>query len=89
MVETEIRGQAEQPGAERRLAPVEGELPVRRQEDVLEDVLGMLAAHHADDQRKEPPRVRPVELFECSWSVSFAASGQRKIRMDVHAQLRG
>ena len=65
VVEAQIRRQPIQPRAERRLAAKAVELPVRREKNLLQQVLGVgRVAEHAAGDAVEPSGVGPVELLE-------------------------
>ena len=57
--------QAVEPGAQGRLAPKAGQLPVSLDEHVLEQILGVVGgSRHARQQPEEPTGVRPVQGLE-------------------------
>ena len=80
VVETEVDRQPIEPRPERRLAAEAVELPVRRQEDLLEHVLRVgRVAQHADGHAVEPPRMRPIHLFERPEVALPASFDQREV----------
>ena len=80
IVETEVDRQAVQPRPERRLAAEALQLPVRREEDLLEHVLRVgRVAQHANGHAVEPPRMRPVHLFERPQVALPAPFDQREV----------
>ena len=67
VVEDLIHPQTIQPRAERRIAAKAIELPVRRQKNLLQQVLGIRRVpQHPARQALEASRMGLVELFECA-----------------------
>ena len=65
IVETMIHGNPIQPGPQARFAAEASELPVDVQEDVLQEILGLLRRpRHPEGQAVEPTGVLPVQLLE-------------------------
>ena len=63
-VEALVGRQPEQPRAERGLALVEGQLAMRRQKNLLQQVVSLVPADHPAGQAEQPRRMRAVQLFE-------------------------
>ena len=65
IVEAQIRGQPIEPRSERGVAAKRIELPVRRQEDVLQEIFRIgRVAEHPGGQAEQPAGVRAVQLLE-------------------------
>ena len=64
MIDAEVRREPEEPRAEQGFAPVGGELPVRGQEDFLEQILSVRSADETTGQAEEPRRMSAVESLE-------------------------
>ena len=80
VVENLVRRQPIQPRAERRLAPEALELAVRREEDLLQQILGIGGiAQHPEREAEQPARVRPVQLLERAELSPAAALDQRQV----------
>ena len=84
MVQTHIGGQAVEPGPERGVAAVLVQLPVRREEDVLEEVLAVMAARHAAGEAEETGGVRSIEFLERQCIARLAPGGQLYVGMGLH-----
>src|SRR5437773_589463 len=87
VIEAMIQRQAIQPGANRRVALVGADLPVRLQEDFLEQVLAIIRrARHPARQRVNPCSLPAVQDFERIDIAGPAAAGHVLVGR-THCQL--
>lgn len=83
VIQAQVRAQAEQPCAERRLAPVQTQLAMRREKHLLKQVFRFDPAHEPACEAEEPWRVRAVQLIERARDTGAAAFGKGKIRFQT------
>src|SRR5205823_1308485 len=94
-LDDDVYGQAVQPRRERRFPAKLPELLPRADEDVLRDLVGLVAPEHPAREAVNPPDVRPVEALEGGrvpggrqGDVVLEPASDRRVRAQRHHRRR-